>query len=164
MNTKGMLIMITCFLVLCGFHPNDPKESRLQKEKEMFELIESGRFRFAASSARSSLGNFNNLGATYELIFDSLKLKAYLPYFGRAYSVPFGGSDGVKFELTAGKINKTWNEKKKIYTFSTEVADNHDSYSIYLNTGLSGYADLRIIFRNRQQISYYGVIGKIKNE
>ncbi len=162
MNRIGMLVVITFFLVLSGFQPNDRKESKLQKEKEMFELLESGRFRFIASSARSSLGNFNNLGATYELIFDSLKLKAYLPYFGRAYSVPFGGSDGVKFELSAEKIDKAWNEKKKIYTFSTEVADKQDSYSIYLNTGLSGYADLRITFRNRQQISYYGIIDKIK--
>jgi len=164
MNKIGILVMITFFLVFSGFQPNDRKERRLQKEKEMFELIESGRFRFAASSAKSTLGNFNNLGVTYDLIFDSLKLKAYLPYYGRAYSVPYGGSDGVKFDLTAEKIEKIWNEKKRIYTFSTEVADKQDSYLINLTTGLSGYADLRITFRNRQQISYYGVIGKIKKE
>jgi hypothetical protein len=154
--------MITFFLVFSGFQPNDRKARRLQKEKETFELIESGRFRFTASSAKSSLGNFNNLGVTYDLVFDSLKLKAYLPYFGRAYSVPYGGSDGVKFDITAEKIETVWNEKKKLYTISAEVADNKDSYLIYLTTGLSGYADLRITFRNRQPISYYGTIGEIK--
>lgn len=162
MNRVGMFLMITFFLVFSGFQPNDRKERRMQKEKETFELIESGRFRFAASSAQSTLGNFNNLGANYDLVFDSLKLTAYLPYFGRAYSVPYGGSDGVKFEITAKKIAKVWNEKKRIYTISAEVADNKDSYLIYLTTGLNAYADLRITFRNRQQISYYGVIGKIK--
>lgn len=161
MNRIGMLVMMTFFLVFSGFQPNDRKERRLQKEKETLELIESGRFRFAASSAKSTLGNFNNLGATYDLVFDSLKLTAYLPYFGRAYSVPYGGSDGVKFDITAEKIEKVWNEKKRIYTISAEVADNKDSYLIYLTTGLSGYADLRITFRNRQPISYYGIIGKI---
>lgn len=161
MNRIGMLVMMTFFLVFSGFQSNDRKERRMQKEKETFELIESGRFRFAASSAQSTLGNFNNLGATYDLIFDSLKLKAYLPYFGRAYSVPYGGSDGVKFEITAKKIEKVWNKKKRIYTISAEVTDNKDSYSLYLTAGLSGYADLRITFRNRQSISYYGIIGKI---
>lgn len=161
MNKIGMFVMITFFLVFSGFQPNDRKARRLQKEKETFELIESGRFRFTASSAKSSLGNFNNLGATYDLVFDSLKLKAYLPYFGRAYSVPYGGSDGVKFDITAEKIEKVWNEKKKLYTISAELADNKDSYLIYLTTGLSGYADLRITFRNRQPISYYGIIGEI---
>lgn len=164
MNKIGMFVMIIFILLLCGFHPNERKERRLQKEKEMFELIESGRFRFVAGSAQSTLGNFNNLGTTYDLIFDSLKLKAYLPFYGRAYSVPYGGSGGVQFDLIAEKIEKVWNEKKRIYTFSAEVADSHDSYLIYLTTGLSGFADLRITFRNRQPISYYGVIEKIKME
>jgi hypothetical protein len=162
MKTIGIFILSTLFLAFTGFQPNDRKEKRLQKGKEMYKLIEAGHFRFVASSARSNLGNFNNLGANYDLIFDSLKLKAYLPYYGRAYSVPYGGSGGVKFDLTAGKIEKVWNEKKKIYSITTEVSDSQDSYLIYLTAGLSGYADLKITFQNRQMINYYGVIEKIE--
>lgn len=164
MKTMKIFTVVTLFLVFTGFQPGDRKQKRLQKEKEIYELIESGHFRFLANSAKSSLGNFDNLGTNYHLVLDSLKLTAYLPYYGRAYSVPYGGDGGVKFELTAEKIEKVWNEKKKMYTFRTAVADSQDSYLIYLTTGLSGYADLRITFRNRQMISYYGVIEKIKSE
>jgi hypothetical protein len=158
MKTINLLTMVFLFFGLTGFQPSDRKEKKLQKEKEMYELLDSGQFRFIASSARSSLGNFNNLGTNYELKFDSLNLKAYLPYYGRAYSVPYGGSEGVKFELNAGEINKDWNKKKKLFTFSADVSDKNDSYSFYLTTGLSGFADLKITFRNRQPISYYGTI------
>jgi hypothetical protein len=147
---------------ISGFQPSDKKAKKAQQETEMKQLIESGRFMFVAQSARSNLGTFNNIGSGYDMVFDSLNVKANLPYFGRAYSVPYGGSGGVKFELTAKNIDRKWNEKKKLYSVSTELPDTQDSYSINLSTGLNGYANLQINFRNRQWISYYGQIEKIK--
>ena len=162
MKTIGVLIFSILFLVLSGFQQVDRKEKRLQKEKEMIQLIESGHFRFVANSANSSLGNFNNLGSNYTLVFDSLKVKADLPFYGRAYSVPYGGSGGVKFDMTAQKVEKVWNERKKLFIISTQLEDSSDSYSIYLTAGASGYADLRINFRNRQLMDYHGTIEKIE--
>jgi hypothetical protein len=162
MKTIGILLLSSIFLVFTGFQPSDRKVKKLQKEKEMYELIDAGHFRFVARSANSALGNFNNLGVIYDLVFDSLKIKADLPFYGVAYSVPYGGSGGVKFDLTAGKIEKVWNQKKKLFTITTEVADQQESYSIHLSAGVGGFADLQINFRNRQMISYYGNIEKIK--
>lgn len=160
MKIISILVITFLFFAFTGFQQSSRKEKKLQKEKEMVELIESGHFRFVANSAKSNIGNFNNLGTNYDLSFDSLKIKADLPYYGRAYSVPYGGSGGVKFDLVAKKIEKSWNEKKKMFTLHTEVADSQDSYLIYLTIGASGYADLKINFRNRQMIGYYGTIEK----
>ena len=161
MKTLGVCFLGSLLLVFSGFHPDDRKDKKLEKEKEMSQLIESGHFRFVARSAESSLGNFDNLGNDYDLIIDSLKIEAYLPYYGRAYSVLYGSEGGVKFDLTADKIDKQWNKKKKIFTISAEVKDPQDSYTLYLTTSLSGYANLSISFSNRQLISYYGNIEKI---
>lgn len=131
----------------------------------MIQLIESGEFRFVASSARSSLGNFNNLGANYDLVFDSLRVISYLPYYGRAYSVPYNtGEGGVKFDLKADHINKKWDKRKKRYVITTELSDSRDSYSLYLTASTSGYADLQMNFRNRQMINYYGTIEKLEKK
>jgi hypothetical protein len=164
MKTTGVLIMGVLFVVFTGFQPGERKTKKLQKEKEMIELVNSGHFRFVARSAHSNLGTFDNLGAVYDLVFDSMKIKAYLPYYGRAYSAPYGGNGGVKFDLTAEKIEKVWNKKKKLFTILAEAADSEDSYSIYLTAGLNGFADVKINFRNRQMISYYGNIEKVKDE
>jgi hypothetical protein len=84
-----------------------------------------------------------------------------LPYYGRAFSTKYGDTDGgVKFDLNAGKIDKTYNERKKLYLISVELKDANDMYKIFLSAGLDGYADVRVNFLNRQWISYYGMIEK----
>jgi hypothetical protein len=163
MKTISLLVLLGFFLGFSGFQEIDKKERKAKQRMEMAQLIENGRFRFVARSANSDLGHFNQLTSTYDLVFDSLQLKAFLPYYGRAYSAPYGGSGGVKFDLTAGKIDKSWNERKKLYTITADVANSDDSYSIFLTAGLDGYAELKINFRNRRWISYSGIIEKIES-
>jgi hypothetical protein len=163
MKTIIRLVIITLFLGLTGFQEMDKKEVKAKQRLEMAQLIQNGRFRFVARSANSDLGNFNNLTSNYDMVFDSLHVKAYLPYFGRAYLVPYGSNKGgVNFDLTANKIDRIYNERKKMFVISTELKDADDSYSIFLNAGLDGFADLKINFTNRQWISYYGTIEKIE--
>lgn len=162
MKTFGTLVIITLLLGLTGFSEVDKKEIKARQRLEMAQLIQSGHFRFVARSAHSNLGNFDNLSSNYDMTFDSLKIKAYLPYYGRAYSAPYGGSGGVKFDLTAKKIESVYNERKKMFSISTVLVDTDESYEIFLTAGLDGYADLKINFRNRQWISYYGTLEKIK--
>ena len=161
MKTIIAFVIISLFLGLTGFQEMDKKEVKARQRLEMSQLIQSGHFRFVARSANSDLGNFDNLSPNYDLTFDSLKIKAFLPYYGRAYTAPYGGSGGVKFDLTAKKIENVYNERKKMFAISTELDDSDESYLLYLNAGLDGYADLKIIFRNRQAINYYGTIEKI---
>lgn len=162
MKRFSILVLVSVFLVLSAFQ-RDNKKEKARKQLEMVQLIQNGRFRFVARSAHSELGSFNNLSASYDLVFDSLQLKAFLPYYGRAYSVPYGGSGGVKFNLKADSISMNWNERKKLFFISTELVDSQDSYSIFLTAGSGGYADLKINFRNRRWISYYGTIEKIES-
>jgi len=49
-----------------------------------------------------------------------------------------------------------------MFVISAELEGPDDSYSIFMNAGLNGYADLKINFRNRQWISYYGIIEKLE--
>jgi len=160
MNKLGLFVIVVVFS-LSGFQPVDKKTRKAIEQLEMSQLIELGRYRFIARSANSDLGSFNNLSSSYDLVIDSLHVKAFLPYYGRAYSVPYGGTGGVKFDLIAKQIKTSWNERRKLYTITTELIDNQDSYSIQLTTGLDGYADLKIDFRNRKWISYHGTIERI---
>jgi len=162
MKTIIRLVIITLFVGLTSFRQMDKKESKAKQRLEMAQLIQNGHFQFVARSANSSLGNFNNLTSNYTMVFDSLQVTAHLPYYGRAYSVPYGGNGGVQFDLTAKKIDYVYNERKKTYLITTELKDAKDSYAIFLNIGLDGFADLKINFINRQGISYYGIIKKIE--
>ena len=164
MKSITAFVLMALFFVLSGYHQVDNREKKARQKLEMAQLIQNGRFRFVARSVNSELGNFNNLSSNYDMVFDSLQIKAFLPYFGTAYSVPYGGKGGVEFDLKAENIDRTWNEKKKLFTISTELSNSEDSYNIYLTAGLNGYADLRINFRNRRWISYYGTIEKLESK
>lgn len=163
MKAISSLVFMVLLISLTSFSPDDKKETKARKQLEMAQLIEKGHFRFVAQSAHSDLGVFNNLGPNYDMVFDSLKIKAYLPYYGRAYQAKYGDSNGgVKFDLVASKLEKKYNERKQVYTISAEMKDKDDQYSINLTAGLNGFADLTINFINRQWISYYGTIERIE--
>lgn len=165
MKTINLLVIFVLLAGVWGFKQGDKKEIKARQQLEMAQLIEKGRFKFVARSAHSDLGVFNNLTPSYEVIFDSLKIKAYLPYYGRVYQAKYGDTNGgVKFELVATKIEKKYNERKQLYTIATELKDTDERYTISLTAGLNGFADLRINFVNRQWISYYGVIEKLEEQ
>lgn len=164
MKTINLLVIIILLIVVSGFTPGNKKEIKARKQLQMAQLIEKGRFRFVAQSAHSDLGVFNNLTPSYDMVFDSLSIKSYLPYYGRAYQAKYGDNNGgVKFDLVTSKIEKKYDERKQLYTITTELKDTDDQYTIYLTASLDGFADLRVNFVNRQWISYYGTIEKIEN-
>jgi len=163
MKTIHLFGFMVLLISLTSFYPADKKETKARKQLEMAQLIEKGHFRFVAQSAHSDLGVFNNLTPNYDMVFDSLKIKAYLPYYGRAFQAKYGDtSGGVKFDLVATKLEKKYNERKQLYTVSAELKDSDEQYTINLTAGLNGFADLTINFVNRQWISYYGTIEKIE--
>jgi hypothetical protein len=163
MKRLSLMILISFLIGLTGFQKIDKKEKKARERLEMGQLIQGEHFRFVARSAHSELGSFDHLSYNYDMVFDSLHVKAYLPYYGRAYSVTYGSEGGVKFDLKAQKTDQIWNEKKKLFIIKTELNNSEDSYSIYLTAGLDGYADLRINFRDRSWMSYYGTIEKIEH-
>jgi hypothetical protein len=160
------LFLITFFLIASSaFCQEDKKEARAKKQLEMIQLIESGHFNFVARSAESAIGNFPNLSPNYTLSFDGLHVKAFLPYFGRAYQVDYGDTEGgVKFDLEATKIEKSYNEKKKLYTISTELKEKNEIYTIHLIADVGGFATLKVNFLNRQWINYSGTIERIEKQ
>jgi hypothetical protein len=164
MKRLGVLILIVLVTGFTGYQKDDKKAIKAKERLEMAQLIESGKFRFVARSANSILGSFDHLSYNYDMVFDSLRITANLPYYGRAYHATYGDEGGVKFELKATQIDKNWNERKKLFTLSTKVSDSKDDYTINLTTGLDGFADLRINFRDRTWMSYYGTIQKIETK
>ena len=161
MKNMSALVLIALFLLITGFQPSDKKEKKARQQLEMAQLINSGHFKFIPNSASSTIGNINSIGYGYYVAFDSLYIKANLPYYGRSYASYYQFTNGIKFDLNAKKINKTWHERKKIYTISFDVSGDIDSYSVNLSAGLNGFANLKLIFANRELISYYGIIQRI---
>lgn len=140
------------------------KDKKNQKEKENIELLKSHKFRFNANSAHSGYFTNTNLSYGYYFQFDSLKVKAYLPFYGRSYSsAVYGGSGAIEFETTCESIYYTWNDRKKTLEVILKINEKTEVYNIRFSAGSSGYGDLIVNCQNRSQISFYGFIEKLES-
>jgi hypothetical protein len=161
MKNISMIVLFALFVVITGFQPSDKKEKKAKHQLEMAKLIQDRHFRFIPNSASSCIGNINDIIPGYSVVFDSLIVKANLPYYGRSAESYYRFTNGVKFEIYTPKINNLWNQKKKIYTITINLKKDAEFSSIILSVDLNGFATLKITFINQELICYYGIIEKI---
>ena len=86
-----------------SLYSQSKKEREEQKAKEIKEMIENGRFTIEVDRALPMGGRTVHLTTPYSLEMRGDSAISYLPYFGRAYSLPYGGGTGcvLKNQFTA---------------------------------------------------------------
>jgi len=85
------------------------QERKEQKERVVREIVDSGRIKIDVDRAVPMAGRSVNLTSPYSLEIHGDSILSYLPYFGRAYSAPYGGGDFV-----VATINRETNGWEKI--------------------------------------------------
>ncbi len=133
------------------------EKKRVEKEKEIAALVESRNFVFRASRAIPTGYKSVDLTTNANFVkFSPGLIESWMPFFGRAYSVSYGGDAGIKFE---GKPQIFTVEKKmKNYEVEAKVQSNNDTYTINLSVSFEGSSFMIISSNNRTSISYNGEI------
>lgn len=94
-----------------SLYSQNKKERKEQKAKEIKEMIENGRFTIEVDRALPMGGRTVHLTTPYSLEMRGDSAISYLPYFGRAYSLPYGGGDGMRFEESITDYQSTFDKK-----------------------------------------------------
>ena len=154
---KGYLIF---GLFLFTLYACSTTKADSNKQIETENLVKSGSFVFKAQTAMPNGGRLINLTEGYDLRVSKDTINAYLPFYGKAYSIPYGSNEGgIKF--TSTDFNYTLTPKKKgSWDITIIPKDYRDVQQIYLNISSSGYANLQVVSLNRDQISFHGYIQK----
>jgi hypothetical protein len=102
-----------------------------------------------------------------ELFFRDTVVTGHLPFFGRAYSLPYG--EGGGFELDKAKINKVkvktvQRRKRQHVEFSCTTNISGDQLSIFIEAHENGTCTININSNNRASISYGGTIAPLDEE
>lgn len=136
--------------------------ARQPDEKPGFiQGIENNRFKVTVTKAFPSGGQTVDLLSNpgFIIIKDSLA-QGSLPFFGRAYSVPYGKGGSIEFNHTLQKSKLTVKGKKQhkqwIYTFS--VRGEYDLFSIILRITEKGDCSVSVESNQRSPIHYNGKI------
>jgi len=84
-------------------------------------------------------------------------LSSYLPYFGEARMVPYGGGKGLNFQEKIDSYSDSGSSSEK-RTIKIGVKNEEDSYVYTLTVFDSGDADLFVHCINRDDITYRGAL------
>jgi Domain of unknown function (DUF4251) len=124
-------------------------------------MINSKKFTFRAQSVLPMSGMSRQLTSEYEVKFIGDSVVAYLPYYGRAYSAPYGGEGGIDFTSTQFEY-KAKPRKKGGWDISIRPKDTKDVRELNLIVSENGSANLQVSSNNRQPISFQGYLTERK--
>ena len=108
--------------------------NRIEKQKQIQALITSKEFVFEATYALPQGGKSIYLtGSSYTVKFHPDTIESYLPFFGRAYSVDYGGEGGIKFVGKPTEFNVVTLKAEKGYNINATLKAPKDYYKLHLS-------------------------------
>jgi hypothetical protein len=152
------IILSLSSVLISSAIPRDRKEARQEQYHNTIELVESGEFIFEARRAYPQAGGPVDLTTNRGFIEVSETTgEARLPFFGRAYNIPYGGRGGINFSGEKENIEISKNHDRMKVNYSFGVRDR-DYYQVQMNISYNGDAYVIITSTNRARISYHGHI------
>ena len=125
-------------------------------------LVDSGEFIFHAQTAMPSSGPTKQLTSEYDVRLSKNAFVSHLPYFGRAYSAPYGSGDGG-FNFTSTDFAYSSKTRKKGgWEITIRPKDVTDVREFFLTVSEKGYCSLRVMSNSRQPISFTGYMTELK--
>ncbi|MDL2243927.1 DUF4251 domain-containing protein [Parabacteroides sp. OttesenSCG-928-J18] len=156
---KCKFMMLLGFALLIGgtqpLFAQSKKEKKEALAKEVKEQVESGSFTIEVDRALPMSGRAVHLTSSYSLELKDDSVRSYLPYFGRAYSVPYGGGDGLHFSAEMTEKDLKY-DKKGNAEIRFQAKTSEDNYSFDVKVFTNGNASIQVRPVNRQSISFNG--------
>ena len=102
-------------------------------------------------------GKSVNVSSNYSLQVKGDTLVSYLPFFGRAYNVPYGGGDGYNFTAPIKEyhVQKASNGNTNIM-INVNTREDFIKYTLDISPNGNTYID--VTSREREPISYSGQV------
>lgn len=151
------LFALSIFLMSCA--TSQTAAEKAEKARLIDEQIENLDFKFVANYAYPQGYQPIHLTSSYDVIVAPDTIKAYLPYFGRAYRAPMDSSEGgIKFESTNFESNVQIGKKHGEWHVTIQTKDTSRPFTLYFHLWNNGTARLDVIDHDRQSISFQGSI------
>jgi hypothetical protein len=134
-------------------------ERQEQRKNEVKNMILDKSFVFIPTHAMPLGGGSIQLSYTFEAEIKGDSIFSYLPFYGVAYHVEYGGRNSA-FNFSLPIENYEMDEDEKGYRINLEVKNKMDYITYSFQVSELGYSTLNVTSTNRQAISYYGRMEK----
>lgn len=146
----AVLFLLTA--VASGAQTREEKKEALKAyiDKQITERT----FKVEADMAYPMSGRSIPLTTSYGLQMKNDSVDVFLPYFGRAYQIPYGGGEGLHFE--APVENYVCEFRKDCYHIRFEATTSEDNFEFSVEVYDNGSSSIHVSMRNRQPIYFTG--------
>lgn len=157
----GILLIVLTYSVSAQQVQKSRKELRIEKQEqtkaEIQYLLHGKTFIFKPTHALPLGGGSIYLNHTFDAEIKGDTIISYLPFFGVAYHVEYGGRNGG-FDFTQPIESFELDKDENGYKINLEVKNKMDNLTFNFQISELGYATLNVTSTNRQAISFYGHI------
>jgi len=132
--------------------------------QELTQKVQSKDFTVSVNTVDPMRMRQHYLTSEYDLRIKNDSAFAYLPYFGVAYSAPYGGGEGgIKFAEPMLNYSVKSNKKSTGWDIYFKIKDKDNVYEIYMNIFNNGSSMFTVNSFNRDPITFNGEIKYTKN-
>ena len=155
---QAIFIVLT-FMTSCSFLKTGPVSIQ-----DLTQKVQSKDFTVSVNTADPLRMRQFYLTSEYDLQIKNDSAFAFLPYFGVAYSAPYGGGEGgIKFAEQMMNYSVKSNKKSNGWDIYFKIKDKDNVYEIYMNIFNNGSSMFTVNSFNRDPITFNGEIKNTKN-
>ena len=154
-----LALLALTLLCACGTARQTPEEKSAAQEQTaqlVRKMLDERSYQIEVTYMMPLRGAGRAVNA-YSLAVDGSTIDSHLPYQGEARSVPYGGGKGLSFkdEIDSYTDNPG---KKDSRSIVIHVGNEEDNYVYTLEIFSNGEASIHVQCRNRDSISYRGML------
>jgi hypothetical protein len=153
------ICMFLVFNTSCSFLKTTP-----EIVQEVTQKVQSKKFTVSVNTANPLRMRQFYLTSEYDLQIKNDSAFAFLPYFGVAYSAPYGGGEGgIRFAEPMMNYSLKSNKKSNGWDIYFKIKAKDSIYEIYMNIFNNGSSMFTVNSFNRDAITFNGEIENDKN-
>lgn len=150
-----LLLLLTGWLFIFTSCSNLRRIDAVSWSEAQKNALNQGDFRIDVHQMLPMAGRIQHLTSPFSLTLRNDSVFSHLPFFGRAYAIPFGGGQGLTFEGKRSDYSVRFVNNEKANVFF-RVRTKEDTFVFRLEIFSNGSSSIRVNSNNRQSISFHG--------
>ena len=158
MNKKllSIMLLVVALATLEGCATAEERAARAAEQAARVKVaLTEKRYKIMVERMYSMRGGSKNVSSNYSVEVRNDSLFSYLPYFGRAFQVPYGGGKGLNFTERIGSYRESQGKHGQRH-IEIDVRNDEDTYLYTIDVYDNGNSDIEVQPRQRERISYSG--------
>ena len=150
------VMALTAWVMLSGCATAEERAARTAEQaKAVKAALQERNYQIAVNRMYPLRGASKTVSSGYSVEVRNDSLISYLPYFGRAYDVPYGGGNGLNFSAPIRNYKES-QTKSDLRHIEIDVKNDEDTYLYTLDIFDNGSTDINVRSRQREPISFSG--------